>query len=223
MKSILIGIVFAGLVSTGALAATMVVDGSFEDTTHFVVNSGNDTMVLNPGDTALTGWNVINNQIAWIGPTNPFGITASDGQYSLDLQSYSDSGTYGGVTQSLATVIGGQYLLTFDLGTYFGGDALTASAGTGSHLFTAPSRASFGWDPESLSFTATSTSTLLTLLGTTNANDYIGLDKVAVTCTASCSVVTSVPEPATWALFLLGIGGIGFMMRARHKRGSAEV
>lgn len=222
MKSVLIGVAFASLVSTGALAATMVVDGSFEDTTHFAGNS-DKTMVLNPGDTALTGWNVITNQVAWIGPGNPFGITASDGQYSLDLQGYSDSGSYGGVTQSLATVIGGQYSLTFDLGTYVGGDALTASAGTGSQLFTAPSRASFGWDPESLIFTATSTSTLLTLQGTTNANDYIGLDNVKVTCTASCSVVTPVPEPATWALFLLGIGGIGFLMRARHKRASEEV
>ena len=27
--------------------------------------------------TTMPGWTVVNNSIAWIGPTNPFGVTAS--------------------------------------------------------------------------------------------------------------------------------------------------
>jgi hypothetical protein len=30
-----------------------------------------------------------------------------------------------------------------------------------------------------------------------------------------------VPEPATWALMLIGVGGIGGVMRRRHRLGAA--
>ena len=33
--------------------------------------------------------------------------------------------------------------------------------------------------------------------------------------------VAAVPEPATWAMFLLGFGGIGFMVRNGRRRGAA--
>ena len=33
----------------------------------------------------------------------------------------------------------------------------------------------------------------------------------------------SVPEPATWAMMLLGFGGIGMAMRRRRKKGLLQV
>ena len=83
-----------------------------------VVNQGDDTESLGNGSTAMPGWTVTapsGHSIAWIGPTNPFGLTASDGGYLLDLTGY-DSGGGGGVEQSFTTVKNGQYTVTFDLG-----------------------------------------------------------------------------------------------------------
>ena len=33
--------------------------------------------------------------------------------------------------------------------------------------------------------------------------------------------ITAVPEPATWAMFLVGFGGIGFMLRNARRKGAA--
>jgi hypothetical protein len=39
--------------------------------------------------------------------------------------------------------------------------------------------------------------------------------------TAIISTVSAVPEPATWAMFLVGFGGIGFMMRNARRKSAA--
>jgi hypothetical protein len=36
----------------------------------------------------------------------------------------------------------------------------------------------------------------------------------------SAGLYTAVPEPATWAMFLIGFGGIGFMMRSSRRKGA---
>ena len=38
---------------------------------------------------------------------------------------------------------------------------------------------------------------------------------------SAVAVATAVPEPATWAMFLVGFGGIGFMLRGRRKGAAA--
>jgi hypothetical protein len=49
-------------------------------------------------------------------------------------------------------------------------------------------------------------------------SDYNYHDEVFVF--TNVSLTSSVPEPATWAMFLLGFGGIGFMMRNSRRKGS---
>src|SRR5678815_4488708 len=73
-----------------AAHANLLTNGSFEDKTNFVGNS-DDTMSLTAPSTAMTGWTVTGDSLAWIGPGNPFGLTASDGSYFLDLTDYDDS------------------------------------------------------------------------------------------------------------------------------------
>jgi len=46
----------------------------------------------------------------------------------------------------------------------------------------------------------------------TNAFNFDSLRQV------SFDAVSGVPEPSTWAMFLLGFGGIGLMLRSRHRR-----
>ncbi len=60
--------------------------------------NGDDTMSLPAGSGALGSWLVVNGSLAWIGPANPFGLTASDGSYFLDLTDYDDAAPYGGVS-----------------------------------------------------------------------------------------------------------------------------
>jgi hypothetical protein len=75
-----------------AAQANLITNGSFEDTTNFVPNHpADDTMSLTVGSIAMTGWTVVNSGLAWIGPGNPFGLSASDGTYFLDLTDYTDA------------------------------------------------------------------------------------------------------------------------------------
>jgi len=41
--------------------------------------------------------------------------------------------------------------------------------------------------------------------------------------TASDAVVAAVPEPASWAMMLIGFGAIGFTLRFRRRRPLAQV
>jgi hypothetical protein len=51
-------------------------------------------------------------------------------------------------------------------------------------------------------------------VGQGEAKDVV-IDQVYLTATSA------VPEPATWAMFLLGFGSIGFMMRGARRKGAA--
>ena len=71
------------------------------------------------------------------------------------------------MTQTITTVPGQTYALTFDLGgsTYWGRlDAITASAAGTSATFTTPATGTNNdWYHESMQFTANATNTLITL------------------------------------------------------------
>jgi hypothetical protein len=71
-----------------------------EDTTTFV-DQANES--LGVGSTALTGWTVTTGTLAWIGPTNTFGLTAGNGSYFLDLTDSRDTQPFGGVTKDPRT------------------------------------------------------------------------------------------------------------------------
>ncbi|HEX4740598.1 MAG TPA: DUF642 domain-containing protein [Caulobacteraceae bacterium] len=217
------GATLLGLSLPGAAQANLLTNGSFEDTTNFV-NQGNDTMDLSVGSTLMPGWTVVGSHyVSWIGPTNPFGLTASPsgGSYFLDLTGYIAGAPYSGVSQTITTLPGAHYLLTFDLGSSkFWGlpDGLTASAGSASQTFTDtnPGANNNYWQSESLAFTATGTSTVVSLVGASGYN-YIGLDDVSVVETSG----PGVPEPAVWSMILVGMAGVGGTLRSRRNRNFA--
>jgi hypothetical protein len=212
------------LILAGHARADLLTNGSFENTGSTFVGDANSTMILASGSSTIPGWTTTNGTFtAWIKNGNPWNIPAADGSFFLDLTGYSDSGTYGGVTQSFATTIGTQYTLTFDLG-YGGNSGLFAgpvsvnvSAGGAATTLTSASGTPNPalWSLETYNFTATSTTTMLSIIGhSTAGGDYIGLDNADV----ELATVGAVPEPATFSL--VGVALIGlttFRLRQRKK------
>ncbi len=156
---------------------------------------GDGFQILTPGSTVISGWTVINDSLAWgkypNSAPNVHPVVPLEGLFFLDLQGDKlFNSPYGGVTQSIATVVGRKYALAFNLGTQedvgspatHGPVSLTASAGSTSSVFTfTASGEGSQWKEFKLNFEATSTSTQISLTGqSTSGGAYIGLDKVSV-------------------------------------------
>jgi hypothetical protein len=212
-----LGLAAFGVLALAASGRGQLVNGSFEDTNGFV-NQGNDTMVLGIGSTTMTGWTVVNNQLAWLGPSNPFGLApALDGSYFLDLTSYANSPPYGGVMQSVPTITGAHYDLSFGIGFSMPEDGLllpavqASATGNPSATFTVASSAVLtqgnGWQTFNYDFTAVSPQTSIELAGaTTGQFIYLGLDDVNLTETSGPS---GVPDAAsTCGLLTLGLAAL---------------
>lgn len=58
----------------------------------------------------------MNGQLAWITASNPWGLSAQDGDSFLDLTAHPTGAPFGGISQDIATVLGQQYELSFYLG-----------------------------------------------------------------------------------------------------------
>lgn len=189
-------------------SANLVTNSSFELGAY--IPSSNDTMTLSVGSTAIDGWTVTNDFIAWIGPLNPWSLTANEGNYYLDLTDFSTGSPFGGVSQNITTDIGQAYQLSFDLGSsniWGRPSAIEASAAGLSNTFTSStSGGDSDWDQFSMLFTANSTTTTILLKGVTGSQ-YIGLDNVSV---------SAVPVPAALILFISGIGALFAFGRNKH-------
>jgi hypothetical protein len=193
------GLVLAAFLVHSSIVQAGFINGSFENG-NFPSGAPNDTVSLDVGSTDITGWTTDNAALAWIGPANPFGLTASDGSYLLDLTGYQDNTSYGGVEQSVATTIGHSYLLTFDIGTAVKNttSGIEAFAGAASHVFTATAtQDASAWYSQSFTFIATSSSTLIRLIGTqaSDGGHYIGLDNVNLVDQGPTTATA--PEPST--------------------------
>ncbi len=103
-------------------------------------------------------------------------------------------GTFGGVAGAASTVSFGNGIFS---------SLSIAAANLGFTQFNAPTL--FTGDPSNPSFLTGS----FTLVNPFFGNGTLTISPVAIG--------GAVPEPATWAMLLLGIGGIGFSMRRRSK------
>lgn len=187
------------LSACGLAHANLLTNGSFELGTFSP--PGNQTMTLLPGSTAITGWQVVADRLAWINAGNPWSLAAQDGNFFLDLSDYAAGAPFGGVAQTFATTPGYEYTVTFELGSsnrWGRPDALTVSAaGQSASYVSAATGTNNDWQPFSFVFKATGASTTLSFIGKSGVY-YVGLDNVSAT-------VTAVPEPSLAALCLAGL------------------
>lgn len=207
------------LVAFGSANANLLTNGSFE--TGAFVDQGNNTNSPAVGSTVITGWTVTTGSLSWISTPNPFSVVPSDGIKLLDLTDYRDAPPYAGVTQDIATSVGAQYRLSFDLGSsdlYGRPVSIGASAGSAASVFSSSLLASGNivWERQTLDFTALSSTTTVSLTGLVGRN-FIGLDNADVTFLAA-----AVPEPATYALMLFGLGAVGAVARRRRDPAAPE-
>jgi|SRR5438105_8446121 len=218
--NILFSVLAVAVLTVGSAHANLITNGSFESGAF--VNEGNDTMSLPAGSTVITDWTVVADTTAWIGPTNPFGLSANDGSFFLDLTNYQVGAPFAGMSQTIATTVGATYSLSFDLGssTFWGRpDSITASAAGTAQTFTAPSTGSNNdWQRVSMQFLATAATTTVLLQGASGFN-YIGLDNIDVEFVSGPGPgpgPVPVPEPTTLALLGLALAGLASSRRCRH-------
>jgi Protein of unknown function (DUF642) len=189
-------------------------NGSFEAGNYTFDGNGADS--LQPGSTTITGWTTFGAELAVIENTNNFGLVTPFENNFLDLTGYHDSSPYGGVEQSVATVVGDTYQVSLYLGVDndqglngYGPVSVQIAAGSSSTILTANSTGPGNiWTEEIFSFVADSTSTLVAIQGNSTASGhYIGLDNLSI----SPGVV---PEPPSIVMLCAGCAMLtGFARR----------
>jgi hypothetical protein len=192
------------------------VNGSLENTGGTFAPNGDGFMELSTGSTALPGWTVVSDSISWLPNANPWGLSTPSGSMFVDLTGAHDDGSFGGISQTIITVPSQTYRLSLSLGSqqndpaFSGPMSVMVSAGASSQSFTfSPSGSGNQWGVFSFDFVATSSSTLLTVVGTgSGGGKYLGLDNLQV---------QAVPEPAT---LLFPLGGLLLVCARRGKSDS---
>jgi len=200
-------------------------DGSYT----FVWNTGPGGGAISGTTADTTGANGISGNVALYGPDNggsnlPNTLTVSpDGGAFIGADPAYHNGT---ISQTITGLTNGaQYILTFDWAgaqqTGFTGattEGWNVTLGGGATQTTGtvstPSTGFNGWHTATMTFTADGSSDLLSFLaiGGPSATQppFALLDSVSL-------VAAPVPEPATWALMLLGVGALGAGLRARRR------
>ncbi|MBO9582446.1 MAG: PEPxxWA-CTERM sorting domain-containing protein [Sphingobium sp.] len=199
--------VVAMFAASGAIAAPIITNGSFESGLTGWTTSGSGTT---PG---------IGITVITTGGTNSTGygdnVPVYDGTHAVF---FVDDNANETLSQSVSLVGGTHYTLSFALFATSSGAAnpytfsLKDSVGASVLGTNLSSNVPVGvWTPYSYSFQAASTGNFTLAFnfvsGQTPSKDVI-LDAVNI---------TAVPEPASWALMLMGFGGLGFAMRQRRK------
>jgi len=208
----------ATAVASAAQAAPLVTNGSFEVLPESFV-PGSKLYLVESGSDKLYGWSVAHGPLAVY--TSTFNAPA-DGDWFVDLAAYISQIPRGAISQTIDTVAGQSYRLSFDLGddTYGLPTRMNVSLGdffsqdyalNDARYDTVP----FVWKTYTVDFVAQSDSTLLTFAGiAAGGSDNIALDNVKMEA-------LGVPEPSTWALLLAGFAGVGVAARARRRTAHA--
>jgi choice-of-anchor C domain-containing protein len=193
-------------------------NGSFETNTCGVgVNSFG---TVGTGGTCITSWTVGSGSVDLVRENY---WDAHHGEYSVDLA----GSVPGSITQIFDTVVGNIYTVSYWLSANREGgnhpfkDGSVAVVINGNFIaggsivgVDGPSNANMQYRNYFFDFKATGNSTSLTFAAASDETAYGPvLDAVSVT--------NAVPEPATWAMMLLGFGAVGFGLRKR-KAGQGE-
>jgi hypothetical protein len=229
LKRAVQSIVAACMLASASPAAAQIINGSFEDGTF-----GDGSVREVPrGDTALSGWTVNENPIAWYttgyepNPLKPIGVGPHSGNLAVNLCDGSVAVLCDGsvrpvsLSQTFTILPFIEQQVSFWVGNSSGNGGavsigVTIRDGTSNTLLlsetaTAPATdLASAWQEFTYSYISripdgTSNTIVFSEIG---GEAYAGLDDVSI---------VAVPEPTTWALALLGFIGLGMagIRRAR--------
>ena len=196
--------------------ANLISNGSFESGS-FDPHYDSDTMIVFPGDSVITDWKVINSAVAWVGQ-NSWDYSAQEGERFLDLTSYTGSMPFGGIEQSISTIIGQSYVVSFWIGqSNWENDSVNPSIqlsidNIAVHTFSVAQplpENTIMWHQFTWEFIANRTETSLSLIGNSPANvNFIGLDNITV---------NAIPDNGTSiALLGLSFGSLALLLRKQQ-------
>jgi len=193
-------------VGAPAMAANLLVNGDFEASTDPTstppgwINIGHSDGVISYG----------------IGP-----LPAFDGNYFYDLGGYGDAfGPVGdGIMQSVATIIGQSYKLSFGLSSedVAGTSELEVLIGGQATFYSLSSAGTWflkGFTLQTIDFVATSAITDIKFIETQNSS---GGNNDPLIDGVSFAAASPAPEPASWAMMLGGFGLLGASLRAQRR------
>jgi hypothetical protein len=216
-------------VSATPAGANLVRNGGFEQGTF----GDGSVRVISPGDTALTGWTINENPLAWYtngyepSPLKPIGVGPHSGDLAINMCDGSVSNLCDGsvrpvsISQTFEILPFIEQRVSFWIGNYSGNDGpvsigVTIQDGTSNTILlsetaTAPATdLDSAWQEFTFSYISripdgTSNTIIFSEIG---RNVYAGLDDVTV---------VAIPEPATWALALFGFASLRLvgMIRGR--------
>jgi choice-of-anchor C domain-containing protein len=210
LKKLLVGAALAAATTLGAsqASAAAFMNGSFELNTADPVSFS----TLGAGSNVVTGWTVFGGTVDYI---NGY-WQAANGTHSIDL---SGNGA-GSIQQTFDTVAGKTYSVDYflsgnpDSGGVAKPGVVAAIDGAliASSTFTGvkgSSHSQMDWLAQNFTFVASGAST--TLRFTSNTGNPFGpaIDAVSV---------SAVPEPATWAMMIIGFGACGSMVRSSRRK-----
>ena len=223
MKSLLlIPAAISTLALCGQAFAATVASTSFEAPTFPALGAGQDKYgpdasgfnnpasgpLVVPGFTFSGYSGIFSNPPLCCAPATPFGD-----QFGF-VQAYQNTGgaiswTVNGLSplhsyQLMFNAVGGSNQVGVDpIAVNF-----TGATGTSANTFTP---ATTGWVGDAVSFVANQGSVTITFQGSSNPGNLLtGIDNLRVT--------SAVPEPASWALMLVGFGGLGAALRMSRRR-----
>ena len=212
MKKLFAGAALAAsiLVAGSAANAATLLNGSFEDG----ANPGSFTTLGN-NSTAVDSWLVRGAGVDYIGSY----WKAKDGVRSIDLSALKG----GTIQQTIAVTVGQSYRVSFWLaGNPDGGfdNKLMATSVTGDQtnnfeFLVGPgnTKEDMGWKKYSYVFTAYDPTATLAFNSQTQTPFGPALDNVSI---------SAVPEPATWAMMIIGFTGAGVAIRRRRRDDSVS-
>lgn len=201
-------------------AALALGGGMAQADTNLFVNGGFENpyigyIALPGGSTFVNGWTTVLSGVEFYDATSWGGGAPGGGKMVVDLANYVYL-TGGGIEQTIATVAGQAYDITFYAGNtaYAGRDGtgivkLTIDGATTDYATAVATTGTMAWKQITHSFMAASASTTVRFW-----NDQNPFAHFAIIDGIGAAPSAPVPEPGTWAMML---GGLGLLALARRR------